>query len=117
MSFTALPQVSGALSNWQQTMTFTTIVKTTVNSVLVETKTDTTFKGVWQPMGAAQLKLKPIAQRTWKWFTCHAEPKVQLKNDEIITFNSENYRVMEKLDYKEYGYIEYHLVKDYTSGP
>lgn len=115
-NFTALPQLTGALSNWQQTMVFTTIVKTIVNSKLVETPTDTTFKGVWQPMGPQKLMIKPSGQRAWKWFTCHAAPSLQLKVDEQITFNDEKYRIMEKLDYSPYGYIEYHLVQDYTGG-
>ena len=111
--FTSLPQMQGALANWQQQLTFTTIVKTTVNYKVVETKTDVVFKGVWQPMGPEKIMLKPSGQRSWKWFTCHAQPFVNLKTDEEITFNGLTFRVMEKVDYKEYGYIEYHLVEGY----
>jgi len=115
--FTALPQMGGALSNWQQLMTFTTVAKTIVNSKVVETKTDINFRGVWQPMSPQDLMMKPSGQRSWKWYTCHALPEVQLNPDEIITYNSESYRIMKKSDYKEYGYIEYHLVQDYVGGP
>lgn len=111
-----LPNVQDAMLDWFQSLTFTSIVKTVVNFNLVETRTSTTFQGVKQPFTAQQLVLKPEGQRNWKWFTVHAFPSLILAPDEVITFDDGvSYRVKEKLDYKEYGYVEYHLIQDYEA--
>ena len=107
--------MQGALANWMVPMVFIKIVKTVVDFQEVETKTNTNFKGVWQPLTGQKLQIKPEGQRAWKWFTCHAEIGLTLIPDEIITYKSTNYRVMEKMDYSEYGYNEYHLVQDYEA--
>lgn len=113
-----LPNMSDAILNWFQAMTFTTIVKTVVNFVVVETPTNVTFQGVWQPFTTQQLVMKPIGQRDWKWFTVHAQISLALSPDDVITYQGTQYRVVEKLDYSSYGYFEYHLVQDFTgSGP
>ncbi len=109
-----LPNVADAMYGWFQSLIFTRVVKTIVDYQAVETKTNYSFYGVKQPFTAQQLMIKPEGQRKWKWFTVHAEITLILVPDEIIYFGSENYRVMQKLDYKEYGYVEYHLVQDYT---
>lgn len=114
-----VPNMSGALAGWQQTITFTQIVKT-VNSKfeVTETPTNTTFSGVWQPFTAQQLMIKPEGERAWKWFTVHALVVLPLKPDDVVSYKGQQYRVKEKLDYMEYGYMEYHLIQDYTgSGP
>lgn len=110
-----LPNVSGALLNWFQILTFTTIVKTVVNFQLVETTTTQDYQAVIQPFTAQQLMIKPEGQRLWKWFTLHSFTDLILVPDDIATIQGVAYRVMGKWDWKEYGYIEYHLVEDYTS--
>lgn len=113
-----LPNVGDALLNWFQPMVFTTIVKTIVNFQVVETETNVNFQGVWQPFTAQQLQMKPEGQRAWKWFSVHADPSLSLTTDEVITYQSTQYRVKGKTDYTGYGYIYYELVQDYTgSGP
>lgn len=113
-----LPDVSGALANWFQPLTFTSVTKTIVNFDLVEVPTEYVFQGVWQPMSEQKLKMMPEGQRKWRWFTVHAEPGLALDPDEVITYLGEQFRVMGKLEYKLYGFNEYHLANDYTkSGP
>lgn len=113
-----LPNMSDALLDWFQKMTFTRIVKNIVNFQVVETPTNTDFQGVWQPSSPQALLMKSEGQRQWKWFTVHADPSLHLDPDEIITYLGTQYRVMNKLDYTEYAYIEYELIQDYTgSGP
>lgn len=109
-----LPDVSGALFEWFQTITFIQIVKTIINFQSVETQVPTTFQGVWQPFTDQQLTLKPEGQRSWKWFMLHAQPSLILKPDDIVSYQGEKFRVMSKRDYKEYGYIEYHCIGDYV---
>lgn len=109
-----LPNVQDAMTSWFQVLTFTKIKKEIVNFQLVETSESTTFCGVRQPFTAQQLSMKPDGQRNWKWETIHAFPNLILKPDDVIVFSGCVYRVMQKTDYKEYGYIEYQIVQDYT---
>lgn len=108
-----LPDVSGALLSWFQPMTFQKIAKTLVNFSIVETPTSYDTQGVRQPFSPQQLAMKPRGQRQWHWETFHTIPGTVLVPDDVALFNGFRYRVMAKLDYSEYGYIEYHLVRDY----
>lgn len=110
-----LPDVQAAMLDWFQKLTFTMIVKTTVNFAVVETPTAFDFWGVRQPFSPQQLRMKPEGERKWKWQTIHAYPDLILEIDDVITFAGENYRVDQKLDWQEYGYVEYHIVQDFTA--
>jgi hypothetical protein len=108
-----LPQMAGAFQNWFQPMTFVRVVKSLVNFLNVETLTPITFQGVMQPLSPEKIILKSEGQRSWIWQQLHAEPTLILIPDEIVTYDGKNYRVMEKLDYQKYEFIEYHLIEDY----
>jgi len=108
-----VPDMSDALLNWFQPMTFTQIAKSVVNFQVVETKIDTAFLGVWQPAGPKNLEMKDIGQRQWSHFTLHSNINLKLFPDEIVQYRSQNYRVMGQTDYSLYGYVEYQLVQDY----
>lgn len=113
-----VPFVGDAMDNWFQPMVFGIVVKTVVAGQAVETETPTHFRGVWQPFSARQLLLKPEGQRAWSWYWLHADPSLSLKVDDVVVYNERQYRVMAKKNYTLYGYIEYHLVTDWTgSGP
>lgn len=110
-----LPNVSEALLGWFQNMTFDLITKAISSYELVEVAETIVTKGVRQPFTAQQLSIKPEGQRAWKWETLHCLPDVKLNPDDIVVFNGVRYRVMGKLDYSEYGYLEYHIIQDYTA--
>lgn len=113
-----LPDVSGALNNWLQPMTFFLLIKEIIGLQVVETPTDINFSGVWQPYTFEQLKLLPEGERHWKWFKLHTLTGLSLKTDDVVSYLGENYRVMNKGAYPEYGFWEYDLIKDYVgSGP
>lgn len=113
-----MPNLVQALANWFQPMTFTTIVKIVEGFQSVETPTSVDFRGVWQPFTAQQLMMKPEGQRKWKWFTVHAETGLVLEPDEVVSYLGTQYRVKDKIDYTLDGYVEYHLIEDFTgSGP
>lgn len=109
-----LPDVSGAMLDWFQPMIFSLVSKSVTNFQNVETTTEVSFLGVIQPLGPRQLMIKPEGQRAWKWFQVHAEPALILSTDQIIEYEGVQYRVMAETDYRDYGYVEYHLVQDYT---
>jgi hypothetical protein len=109
-----LPQMGEVIISWFQPLTFGLVVKAQADYDTVETVQDIETQGVRQPMGAQQLRIKPEGQRSWRWETLHCLPHVQLSNDDIVIFNGVKYRVMSRLDWAEYGYMEYHIAQTFT---
>lgn len=113
-----VPDMSGALQGWMQPMTFVKIAKSVVNAQLVEVPTVVDFQGVWQPLTARQLSMKPEGQRAWSWFQVHSTINLELKPDEVVRYKGGQYRAKGQSDFKLYGYFYYELVQDFTgSGP
>lgn len=113
-----VPDVSGAMQDYFQPMTFTPVVKTTSAFQVVETPNPIQFRGTWQPLTERQLMLKPEGQRAWTWFWLHSDPVLTLQVDDVVLWNGKQTRVMSRKDYGLYGYVEYHLVQDWTgAGP
>ena len=106
LTYTGLPQVGEVLPSWFQPLTFDVITKTVVNYEVAETKITISTQGVRQPMSAQQLQIKPEGQRAWKWET---------KVDDIIIFDGVKYRVAERWNWSEYGYLEYHICQAYEN--
>lgn len=114
-SFNTLPDVSDVLPDWFQHLTFQLVTKTQQDYETVEVLTTIHTEGVRQPMSAQQLDLKPEGQRAWKWETIHCLPDVKLKVDDIIIFDGVKYRVMQKWNWAEYGYLEYEICQAFTN--
>jgi hypothetical protein len=113
-----VPDVSGAMQDYFQQMTFEVLTKTTTGFQVVETGTPINFRGVVQPFTDRQLLLKPEGQRAWSWFLVHSDPTLELEVDDVGNWNGIQTRVMAKKDYLLYGYVEYHWVQDWTgAGP
>lgn len=113
-----VPDVSGAMLDWFQSMVFTKVVKTTVGFQDVEKGTAINFRGVIQPLSARKLELKPEGQRSWTWLLLHSDRTLILNTDEVVTYLGVQTRVMARKDYSLYGYLEYELVQDWTgAGP
>lgn len=114
----SVPDVSGAMLDWFQPMVFGVVSKVVEGFQAVETMVNVNFQGTWQPFTERQLLLKPEGQRAWSWFWLHAEPGLVLDTDQVVTYLGKQFRVMAHKDFRLYGYIEYHLVEDFTgSGP
>ena len=109
-----LPDMSDALGNYLQDMSFTTAGKV-VNGVfeLLENQTVVPFKGAKQPYQPSKLELERIGERPWPWFMIHSLNSLPLSPDDVITIAGQNYRVMEILDYNEYSYLQYKIVSDF----
>jgi hypothetical protein len=116
LTYTGLPQMGEVLPSWFQPMTFTLVTKSLVDYEVQEVLVTVTTQGVRQPMSAQELAIKPEGQRGWKWETIHCLPNVKLKLDDIIIFDTVKYRVMQKWDWSEYGYLEYHICQAYEGG-
>lgn len=112
------PDVSGALMDWFQPMVFEVVTKITIGHQLVEKPRQYNFQGVIQPFTERQLFLKPEGQRAWSWFLMHAQYGLTLQVDDVVLWLGKQTRVMSRKDYMLEGFVEYHLVQDWTgSGP
>lgn len=115
---TSVPDVSGALQNYFQKMTFVLLQKTVNGFQAVEDSLPIEFWATLQPFTPRQLMLKPEGQRAWTWFTLHAEPGVVLKVDDVVQYLDKQFRVMAQTDFRLYGYVLFELVQDWTgAGP
>jgi len=112
-SWTGLPNVRTTLNGWFRPLTMTKIIKQQEDFQLKEYFYDVKTNGVLQPFSPQQLSIKPEGQRSWIWQMLHATPDLVLKTDDQVIITGTKYRVMEKLDYKEYGYVQYNLVQAY----
>lgn len=113
-----VPDVSGALMDWLQPMTFTLVTKSALNFQAVETGEPFSFQGVWQPFKPEDLQLRPEGQRSWRLFWCHSMTALPLVNDDVVIYQGKQYRVMSNNDCGLYGFFEYMLCEDWTSsGP
>jgi len=62
------------------------------------------------------LDMKPEGQRRWNTETIYADVALELKVDDIIVFecaDGQKFRVMDKTDWNQFGYVEYSVVSDY----
>lgn len=109
-----VPDVSGAMTDYYQPLVFTLVQKNTVGFQVVETPTNINFQGVIQPFTERQLFLKPEGQRAWTWILLHAQPVLTLKVDDVVLWNGIQTRVMSRKDFALYGYVEYHLVQNWS---
>lgn len=113
-----VPNVGAAMNGWAQPLTFTKLTKTVTGYEVQETGTSVTFQGVIQPFKSRDLLVKPEGQRAWSWYTLHADPACALDVDDVVIYLGKQTRVMAVNDFSLYGFLELHLVQDWTgAGP
>jgi hypothetical protein len=111
----SIPNISGALDNWFQQLKMSVVTKTIINMIVTEVLTEQTIMAVRQPLSARQLYIKPEGQRGWNWETLHVKGEnTNFQLDSVVVFNGIRYRVMQKNEWQEYGYVEYHITQDFT---
>lgn len=108
-----LPNLSNPVRAYMQKMTLVKVTKAVVDYEEQEVRTVINTKGVRQPLPPQQLEILSRGQRAWKWECLHVLPNVDLKPDDIVFFKGAKYRVKEKYDCTEYGYIEYLIAQDF----
>jgi hypothetical protein len=114
----SIPNVSGAMQSWFQPMTFEPVVKSTIGFRVVETGNPINFRGVIQPLEPRRMEIKEEGQQAWTWLQLHSDISLRLNVDDVVLYLGVQTRVMALKDYKIYGYMEYHLVQDWTgAGP
>lgn len=109
-----LMNMTETILDWFQLLTFEKITKSVVNFKLQEVCTVQQFYGVVQVFSPTQLMIKPQGQRDWNWKTIHSFPTLVLNTDDVIIYQGQAHRIMLKIDYVTHGYVEYHMIEDYT---
>lgn len=119
----SIPNMGTALLDWFQYITFGQITKTTVGFQVSEALMNINFWGIVQPLSGRQLNMKPEGQRKWAWSEIYAQSApagaiVSLNVDDVITYQTKQFRIMTRREYALYGYVYFEMVEDYVfSGP
>lgn len=108
-----LPNLSGPVKSYMQRLTLVKITKDIVDFEEKEVQTVINTRGVRQPLDPQRLEILNRGQRAWKWECLHVLPNADLKPDDVVIFKGSRYRVKEKYDCSEYGYIEYLIAQTF----
>lgn len=110
-----LPNMNAAVMAWaRETRVFVT-AKRTYDYKVEESYFEKTVKLFRVPTGQS-LEMKPEGQRKWNTELLYTDNSLDLKVDDIVVFEckeSEKFRVMNKTDWNQFGYIEYKLTSTY----
>lgn len=109
-----LPDPSAGMRSWFQRLRLVRITKTLENYRITEGREQIETLGVVQPMSSESLNMKPEGQRSWAWITIHCLPRPALALDDIVEHRGVEYRVLDRFDWSQYGYVEYHACQEYT---
>lgn len=113
-----LPNMADTVANLFQLLVFEKIVKSIVNFQVVETTTPMNFQGFVATEPKRTLVTASNGQRLWRVKIVWAWPTVQLAPDDVVIYDSVQYRIGASIDFKQYGIIGYEMLQDYTfSGP
>lgn len=111
------PDVSGALLDTLQRLTFVQVVKSVVGFEVLETPVTTSFWGVIMPLSPRELKILDIGERPWSLYRVYAQTQLILQVDDVITIpwiNNKQTRVMSLDPFGINGYYSYSMVQDWT---
>lgn len=112
---TDLPDVSSGVMLFFQPLKVFLVQKEQVAGYTEEQEICRNTHGVRQPFTAQQLQIKAEGERAWIWHKLHCLPDLILKVDDKVRIQKLSFRVMQRTDYREYGYLEYDLVQDYSA--
>jgi hypothetical protein len=109
-----LPQVKIGIKKFEQPLIFIKVnssIKDETGSV-EKTETSSNFFGVIQPLGTKDVQIKPQGQWAWQWMMVHTNTLLNYDINDRIVYKDERYKIMGKGSYNDYGFYEYHIVKD-----
>ena len=110
-----LPNMNAAVMAWaRETRVFIT-AKRTYDYKVEESYFEKSVKIFRVPTGQA-LEMKPEGQRQWNTEILYSDNSLDLKVDDIIVFEcreSQKFRVMNKTDWNQFGFIEYRITSTF----
>jgi hypothetical protein len=112
------PNMRQAVMAWAEDTKVFIVGKSQQDFKTIESYYEQTVKMVRIP-SAQNLEMKMEGERRWNYETIYADHSLDLKVDDIIVFgctSSNKFRVVNKIDYTKFGYIQYEVVSDYSKG-
>ena len=109
-----LPNVQAAVELWMQPMDVGVVQSSQVSGLAQEVVIWKPTHANRQPFTDQQLAIRPQGERAWRWSVLYAAPDLVLVPGDIAIVKGVRMRVMEKLDWSEYGYFTYNCVEDYN---
>ena len=108
------PNVEDALSGWLRKVIIGKIIKSIVDFQVVESRQIYEIFAVRQPFSTKQLLIKPEGQRAWQWESLHIKgSELEFCLDDQIIIDGKKYRIMQKWEWQDRGYINYDIVEDW----
>lgn len=109
-----LPNVSDTLTGWEVDIYAVFVKQSMVDSEIINQDIIKKISGTLQPLKAEEVDLKPEGQRAWQWYDIHVKSVYPiLRVEQKIKVNNIDYKIMAVKDYSLYGYVEYHVVRNY----
>lgn len=113
-AMSGMPQMSAAFSGWTIKMTWAKITQTIQDGFPVDTEIPYTVDGVFQPMSAEEIQLKPDGQWSWPWFWLHIKGRSSpFETNDRVVYQGKTYKIMEKKDYSLNNYTQLSLILDF----
>lgn len=109
------PNLNSAVMAWATPTDVFIIGKRIVDYKTIESMYQKNVKLFRVPSGQ-QLDMKREGQRAWNNETVYADVSLDLNVDDIIIFQDpscKKYRIMNKTDWSQFGFIEYQITSDY----
>lgn len=113
---TVLPNMSNVITSWFLDITLVVVERVLEGADWVEQDTKTIkTRGVVQPPTPQELKIMPEGAWAWEWLTIHCLPDVDLEVNQYVRYDDKLYKIMNKKDWRKYGYIKYTLLEAFTA--
>ncbi len=115
MLSSGMPNMANTLNGWEVPLTLIKIIQEVDEGDFSYKDQKINFMGVIQPFSMQQLALLPDGQRSWSHYWIHCKSgALNLNTADKIIFNNKMFKVIGKKDYSLNGYVEYHVITDYT---
>ena len=108
----ALPDVGFGIDHLLQPTRIAIIQTELVNGYSQEIPVYFNAQVARQPM-PEELAIKMLGERSWRWHILHIKADVRLRTDDRVVIFGTKYRIMNKRDYSQYGFVEYQAIEDY----
>ena len=109
-----LPNVSDTLTGWEVDIYAVFVKQSMIDGEIINQDIIKKISGTLQPLKAEEVDLKPEGQRAWQWYDIHVKSVYPvLRVEQKIKVNNTDYKIMAVKDYSLYGYVEYHVVRNY----
>ena len=109
----SLPDVGAAIMEILQPAKVSYVQKQQIAGYTQEVLIEIDTKISIQSMDPEKLQMRSEGQRSWNSFRVYALSNLDLDTDSIFTVKGDNYRILSKTDWKDFGFIEYSTVEDY----